>query len=183
MPSALPTSLPDLSSADLRLDQSNLLGSPPALQLFLTIDSLVNVIKTFVVIRAGCSRTCWQIPRSLRSCVAARAGTCCSSSRCTASRTDCKRCRRNTRGPSRPLPTPNQPSVILSGVNVSRSEAFTESKDPECRPVAQAMQGILTATYRGHSENALQNLCGFRQHRSPSTPGLLRFAQEPLTSG
>src|ERR1700675_557066 len=49
MPSALPTSLPDLPSADSSTRSKQSSCSPPALQLFLTIESLVNVIKAFVV--------------------------------------------------------------------------------------------------------------------------------------
>ena len=78
---------------------------------------------------AGRNDTCWQILRSLHACVPELAGRCCSSYRYKASRTGCKRCRRKYSWSFTALLIPNQ-TVILSGVNASRSEAFTESKDP-----------------------------------------------------
>jgi hypothetical protein len=45
-------------------------------------------------------------------------------------------------------------TVILSAVNASRSEAFTQSKDPEFASSAAVMQGVLTA---------LSTICGTRR--------------------
>src|SRR6266404_2925047 len=77
---------------------------------------------------SGRNDTYWRILRFHRACAPKLAGRCCSSYRCKACRTGCKRCRRNTCVRS----SHRQPHklVILSAVNASRSEAFTESKDP-----------------------------------------------------
>src|SRR5258706_3910520 len=130
--SVLPTSRPDPPIADSSTQSTRSSSSVSSPSIASLVRWPSERRQSFRNTPSGRNDTYWQTLRFHHACAPKLAGRCCWSYRCKACRTGCRRCRRNTcvRSSSSTLLHRPPHSVILSAVNASRREAFTESKDP-----------------------------------------------------